>query len=128
MSPGGKNEIQKIYDAGNDDFRAELEVALEYLRMQDRIQWQRPRAAKLSKCVEFRDFFEIRLFVNSTQHRPIGFFGPGENEFTILLWAIEKGNALRPDGWCKQANQRRKHLINGVATAVTLNVEGDTDA
>ncbi len=128
VSPGGKNEIQNTYDSGNDDLKVELEVELEYLSVRDRELWLRPHAAKLSKCSEFRDFFEIRLFANQVQQRPIGFFGPGQNEFTILLWAIEKGGELKPQEWCKKANRRRLQLIDGETIAKPLELEGNEDA
>lgn len=128
LSPRGKNEIQEIYDSGSDDLRAELEVELAYLSVRSREEWQRPHAAKLSKCEEFRDFFEVRLFADRVQHRPIGFFGPGQNEFTVLLWAIEKGGKLTPAEWCKKANRLRKQLLNNQATTQPLQLEGDTDA
>ncbi len=67
------SEIQQTYNAGTATLKAELEVALEYLRVQKREGWRRPHAAKLSKCKDFRDFFEIRMFADRLQQRPIGF-------------------------------------------------------
>lgn len=128
VSPGGKNEIQETYDSGSDGLRAELEVGLTFLTPRSREEWRRPRVAKLSKCDEFRDFFEIRLFADRVQYRPIGFFGPGQNEFTILIWAIEKGRKLIPEEWCAKANRRRKQLIAGQATSQSLKLEGEIDA
>jgi hypothetical protein len=81
----------------------------------------------MSKCKEFRDFFEIRFFANNVQQRPIGYFGPGECDFTILIWAIEKGNKLIPEEWCKKANRFRKKIIEGTANAKPLKFEGDPE-
>lgn len=120
VSSSGKNEVQEVYDDGTDDLRAELEVALDYLTVRDRSEWRRPMAAKLSRCNTFRDFFEIRCFANNVQQRPIGYFGPGANDFTILLWAIEKGNELIPLDWCKMADRRRKKLLAKTATTKKL--------
>ena len=125
VTPSGKNEVQKIYDNGSDDLKASFEVRLAYLMVRDRQDWQRPHAHKMSKCSEFRDFFEIRFLADKVQQRPIGYFGPNDNEFTILIWAIEKGNKLDPAGWCEIANRRRKDIINGNAQAICLQLEGD---
>lgn len=124
-SSRGKNEVQETYDSGTDALKAGLEVALAYLKVRNRQNWQRPHAAKMSKCEEFRDFFEIRFKANNLQQRPIGYFGPGENDFTILIWATEKGNKLIPEEWCKKANRFRNEIINGTAQAISLKLDGD---
>lgn len=127
VSASGKNEVQTTYDSGSDALKAELEVEVAYLKVRGREEWQRPHAAKLSKCTEFRDFFEIRLFADNVQQRPIGYFGPNPNDFTILLWAHEKGGKLKPDNWCKKANRLRKEIIAGTATVADLMFEGDEE-
>lgn len=125
VSTGKKNEIQNKYDEGNDNLKADFEVALEYLIVREKKEWLRPSAARLTKCSEFRDFYEIRFFSNHTQQRPIGYFGPGKNDFTILLWAIEKGNKLIPEGWCTQANKRMNQIINRQVIPVKLILEDE---
>lgn len=120
VSQSGKNEIQDTYKKGNAELKASLEVAFEFLKAQDKSSWIRPKAAKMSKCKMFRDFYEVRFFANNTQQRPIGFFGPGRNDFTILLWATEKGGSLIPDGWCKQANDRMNQIKNAKASTAKL--------
>ena len=120
VSRRGKNEIQQIYDEGTDDLQAELMVEIEYLAARSRSDWIRPHAAKLKNCKGFKDFFEIRLFADKVQQRPIGYFGPDEIDFTILLWAIEKGNKLCPADWCGIANRRRVQIEEGLATSEEL--------
>jgi hypothetical protein len=122
-SSGGKNDVQATYDAGTEELKAELEVELDYLKVRGREEWRRPYAAKLSKCNEFRDFFEIRFCANRVQQRPIGYFGPNGNDFTILLWATEKGGKLKPADWCSKANRRRNEILNGTAEAVPLKLD-----
>lgn len=124
VSSKGKNEVQGIYSSGTENLKAELEVALEYLKVRERLEWRRPHAAKLSKCDGFRDFFEIRFFADRLQQRPIGYFGPQQNDFTILLWATEKGGRLDPANWCQKANRRRSEIIDGVATVIDLKLDG----
>ena len=124
---GGRNDAQETYDSGTDELKAGLEVALAYLQVRDRQDWRRPHAHKMSKCNEFRDFFEIRFSANNLQQRPIGYFGPKEGDFTILIWATEKGNKLKPEKWCEKANRRRNEIINNKAKAIILTLEGDPE-
>ncbi|WP_340121299.1 hypothetical protein [Methylobacter svalbardensis] len=126
-SSSGKNEVQETYDSGTEELKAELEVALAYLKVRNRQDWRRPHAHKMSKCKEFRNFFETRFFANRLQQRPIGYFGPEENDFTILIWATEKGNKLNPENWCGKSNRRREEIINGNAKAKCLKLEGDPE-
>lgn len=121
----GKNEVQGTYDKGADDLRAGLSVALEYLRMQDRQDWARPKAARLDKNKTFRDYYEIRFKAGNLQQRPIGYFGPGSNDFTILIWATEKGNKLLPPTWFDIAERRRKQIESGECDAPFLILEED---
>ena len=44
-----RNETQETYDAGTDDLQAQLEVAIQYLRDNERQYWQRPKATKMNK-------------------------------------------------------------------------------
>lgn len=90
VSASGRNEVQATYDSGNDDLKAELEVEIAYLEVRERDEWRRPHAAKLSKCSEFRDFFEIRLFANGVQQRPIGYFGPGRRTSRFCFGLMKK--------------------------------------
>lgn len=128
ISARGQNEVQATYDSGSDDLKAELEVAIEFLKPRERTEWRRPQAAKLSKCKEFRDFFEIRIFADRVQQRPIGYFGPNPNDFTILLWAHEKGGKLKPENWCKKANRLRNEIIAEAATTIELLLDEDGGA
>lgn len=119
VSHSGRNEIQKKYDASTPTVQAGLTVSLEYLRIRAKPDWQRPAAAKLTKCSKFRDFYEIRFFAENTQQRPIGYFGPGENDFTILVWAIEKGRLI-PEGWCDEAYAKMQKIQSGSFSVTKL--------
>lgn len=125
VASNGSSQVQSAYDSGSAALKAELEVELEYLKIRGREEWRRPHAAKLTKCDDFRDFYEIRMYSDRVQQRPIGYFGPGANDFTILLWATEKGGKLYPENWCKKANRLRKEIRDGIATVKVLKLEGD---
>jgi|SRR5690554_2738259 len=107
-----KAKAQQEYDSGSFDLQAALDAELNYLRKLPKSDWRRPSAAKLTKGKkgDFRDYYEIRFMADKKQQRPIGYFGPGENEFTILIWAHEKGNSLVPNQWRTQADNARANL------------------
>jgi hypothetical protein len=115
VTDGGKNNIQDTYESSNDELKAEFESIVSRLLKCQRQEWTRPDAAKLNKAGKsgFRDYFEIRFFANKKQQRPIGYFGPGDNEFTILIWATEKGNQLKPATWREKADHAREVISAG---------------
>lgn len=114
-SAGGHSEVQECYDAASAALQASFLVAVEYLQEQPRQNWVRPKAAKLQKGgkADFKEYFEIRFKCENVQQRPIGYFGPKENQFTILIWATEKGGKIRPTTWKTVADNRRIAIENG---------------
>ncbi len=46
--------------------------------------------------------YELRVGCSGVQYRPLGCYGPGIREFTILHGAVEKGGKL-PRGTCESA-------------------------
>jgi hypothetical protein len=120
VHPSGKCEVQETYDSGSAELQASLEVALGYLKSQPKQDWRRPNASKLNKERRFRDFYEIRFKANKVQQRPIGYFGPNSEDFTILIWAIEQGNALKPKAWHDIATRHMTDIKAGKANAREL--------
>ena len=49
----------------------------------------------VSALVGWPGLVELRVGSAGTQYRPLGFYGPGRREFTIVLGAIEKGKLPR---------------------------------
>jgi hypothetical protein len=76
--------------------RAEFRATLNGLRAQPPIQgWCRPFGFdRLSG--KYRDLGKLRFKADKVQHRPLGFFGPGKNEFTLLIWATERDGKFYP--------------------------------
>lgn len=116
------SDVLKKYNDASAAVQAGFDVQLEYLMVRPRTEWRRPEVAKLNNKVAYKDFFEIRFFADRVQHRPIGFFGPNEDDFTIVLWAIEKGDQLIPKSWNKISNTRREEIKSKVATAVEFDI------
>ncbi len=55
---------------------------------------------------------EIRFEIHNRQFRPLGCYGPGKREFTILIGAEEKGNRLKPPGVLETAKERRELVLH----------------
>lgn len=68
--------------------------------------WDRPDVGQL-RGKECKGLFEIVIFADNVQHRPIGYFS-GKCEFTFVVFAVEKGGKLTPPNICKTAKERIK--------------------
>ncbi len=98
VSGNGSHPFRDWYEALDDNIRAAFDARLRSLRQQPRNGWSMPHFRMLhGPCAGLG---EIRFKVGRVQYRPLGFFGPGANEFTLLVGAIEKGGALRPKNAC----------------------------
>lgn len=87
--------------------RQRLKSALNTLLMvlETRDELDRPAVGQLhGKC---RGLYELVLFVDKIQFRPIGCYGPRPGEFTLLAGATEKGSQLFPENICATAQARR---------------------
>lgn len=84
--------------------QTEITTTLRYLQTQK--LWGRPYSAHLKG--KFKQIHEIRIRWDGNQYRPLGFFGPNEGEFTLLIGAIEKGSKFEPKNAPAIANERRK--------------------
>lgn len=130
VAAGRPNEIQNRYDA-SPQIQAAMDVAWDYLKVRSREQWSHPRnhSAKLSgRKKDFRDYYEIRLFAGKVQHRPIGYFGPNLRDFTILIWATEKGGKFTPASWRTTADSRRNQIQEGQAHVIDFDFSASQEA
>jgi hypothetical protein len=75
--------------------RVKIERQFAYLAtVRDRLDWKRPVAAKL-KGKRYSILYEIRIAWDKIQYRPLGCFGPKEEEeFTLLIGATEKSKGV----------------------------------
>lgn len=53
--------------------------------------------------------YELRIVCSGVQYRPLGFYGPQQKQFTILIGSTEKGKV--PTSTLKVADERRKLVI-----------------
>lgn len=57
----------------------------------------------------WNDIYELRIVFSGVQYRPLGFYGPGRWQFTLLVGGIEKGRL--PRGLLRTADERRKIVL-----------------
>lgn len=121
----GNREVRRHYDRASDEVKAEFDVHWEMLQARPRSEWGRPAAAKLRPEVKngYRDFFEFRFSAEKVQQRPIGYFGPGDAHFTLLIWATEKGNKFVPPDTIKTCNVRRSAVAENAHYAAPWDEE-----
>ena len=111
----GTDEIDEWYSALRPKLRAKVLTGLEYLRDHPIQDWVRPRVAPLHG--ECKGLNEIRFRLGKVQWRLIGFFGPGQNEFTIVIIAMEKNGRFEPRDTCKMAQHRKLKIIDNLGRA-----------
>lgn len=110
VSAAGTNKIEAHYDGQSPSVQAAFDNAVRFLAQRPPNDWREPYAKKLKGDCD--GLVEIKFKADGVQQRPLGFYGPGRMEFTILFWAIEKGGKFVPKGACKLALGRK----NGVKT------------
>lgn len=87
----GVNEIENWLQSVPKKFRARVERFIFYLETQ-----QDMRCKYFKSYKGYNNIYELRFTNNTIEHRPLGCFGPMDNEFTILLHAVEKDGKLEP--------------------------------
>lgn len=80
--------------------------ALSQMRVDE---WRDPWAKTLHG--DGKGLVEIRFKAENVQFRPIGFFGPNRNQFTILLCAKEIGGKFVPRQACNLAQGRKNEVL-----------------
>jgi hypothetical protein len=122
VSPVGSTALQKTIDAQDEAVIQQFKVRVRYLANTPKGDWKKPHALKLQGVT---DIYEIRFKANGIERRPFGFFGPGQKEFTILVWATHKQAIYDPNDAIKTADSRRKDIQTGSACCVPLKIDGE---
>ena len=86
--------------------KKKLNTRLDY--MAAIVHWDERFAKMLSGDCD--GLFEVRFRIGRTQYRPLGCFGPGDQEVTLLIGAKEVNGHFRPLSACTTA-QHRKALV-----------------
>jgi hypothetical protein len=67
--------------------------------------WPAQYISALKTC---HGIYELKIVSSGVQYRPLGYFGPSRQEFTLLMGSIEKGGELEPRDFRKIAERRRE--------------------
>jgi hypothetical protein len=86
----GVNTIRPWLDSLPQKARAKINARLLFMRAID--LWPEQYVSALKGWPELMEF---RVVADGNQFRPLGFYGPGRHEFTLVLGAIEKGKLPR---------------------------------
>jgi hypothetical protein len=72
---------------------------------------------------QYRELGKLRFKAGNAQHRPLGFFGPGVSEFTLLIWATERDGKYHPPGVRDTALERMNRIKDGKAQVYEFDFE-----
>lgn len=122
VSENGRNDTQKELDSARSAIIEHFAARLRHLANTPKIDWHEPHAKKLQGV---QDIYEIRFKAQGRQFRPLGFFGPGAGDFTVVVWAGKKQQVYRPADAINTAAERRSFILEGRATAVPLQIDGE---
>jgi hypothetical protein len=104
LDPRGVNLIRKWLEGLPDKARAKINARI--LFMQAIADWPEQY---ISAIRGWPKLVELRVVSAGNQYRPLGFYGPGKREFTLVLGAIEKGKL--PKRIWETADENRKIVI-----------------
>lgn len=109
VDASGENCIKAWMDSIGVKPRSKINSLLRTLENVPRAQWH-----QYSKYIENLkgavDLWEIKAYVDKVRWRPIGCLGPGENTFTLLAGAIERGGKFEPATALDTAQQRKNEV------------------
>jgi hypothetical protein len=114
-SEAGNNLIKEWYRRQDEAVQADFDVTLNNLA--GTVDW---RGLKEFKALhgKHRGLGEIRFKTNNVQYRPVGFFGPGRREFTLLVGCKKKQQIYDPPDAFDLALKRRTFWTQGKGTIV----------
>jgi hypothetical protein len=99
--------VKDSYDAGCKKLRAKFLSRITTLAQLEFFEWREPPFKMLHG--ECDGLGEIRFKADGVQQRPLG-FRSGTREFTIVFWAVEKGNKFVPrDAYRRLLNGKSKY-------------------
>jgi hypothetical protein len=110
----GTDVVTQWYVNATGKARAALDGRMIYLRQQPRHGWVREPYDTLRDGIG-----EVRFKSAHIWHRPLGFFGPGRNEFTFLFFAT-KTDEFIPRNAIDIAVVRRNAVLNDPNIAIRL--------
>ncbi|MFZ2445469.1 MAG: hypothetical protein WAW37_03855 [Syntrophobacteraceae bacterium] len=109
--------MEEWYLMLSQEARAEFDVLLDILRVNEQRRW----SYRVEQLTNYPGIYEIRFKHKNIQHRPLGFFGPHQLEFTFLIPAREQGDRFKPKNAPKTAINRRSQILENEELADEYN-------
>lgn len=92
--------------------RAKIKVRLSYLKKTKK--WGSKLVKKL-QGKKFDPIYEVRISGRNVEYRPLGFYGPGEQDFTLVIGARKKSGKRKKPSWeptnARETAKKRYELI-----------------
>lgn len=117
LSPDGTDEIRAAYDAKQRQARQKFGSRLRILSELPFEEWHSALYKDLHGPAV--GIGEIRFEADKLQQRVLG-FRSGDGEFSLVFWAIEKGNKFVPLSAPATALARKSAVISGKDTTNAL--------
>jgi hypothetical protein len=108
--PQGYEEVATWYAAQTPTVQAAFDQRLKNLAQMKPQEWREPYTKQLEGPCD--GLVEIRFKADRVQHRPLGFYGPGRMEFTIVFVACEIGDRFDPQNACEVALARKADVLH----------------
>ena len=109
VSANGTDEIRAWYEQASKQTQARFLSRIKILAQLPLAEWNENFYKNLrGPC---NGLSEIRFKSDNVQQRPLGFHS-GDNEFTILFCATERGNKFVPLSACEKALARKAEVLN----------------
>jgi len=122
VSGDGTDEVRTWYEESNSkDIRSKFFSRLRALSGLPFQEWRPPIFRWLDDGIG-----EIRFKADRVQQWPLGFRGPGENQFTIVFCATEKGDRFVPRDAIQRAIDRKSEIERHEATSTPCWLLTDT--
>ena len=121
VTPSGVSDVQRWIDALEGAARDELEDVLAYLRISNVGDWKRPYFGPMRDGLH-----EIRFNHANVEYRIFGAFGPGQQQFSMLVGAAKTNGKGRgktkyvPKNAIKTARSRKRELDQNAARTTEI--------
>lgn len=120
VAPNGDAEVYRWHQSQGPNVQGKFDRRLHDLQQMAPAEWRDPFTKQLEGDCD--GLVEIRFKADRVQHRPLGFYGPGRLEFTILLFAIERGDRFEPTDACAIALRRKDEILANVQRSRIIDV------
>ena len=113
ISGEGVDQIRVRYDAQDGGVQAALTAVMEVLEAISRDRWPEScfKSLENRKGSQCEGLDELKLEVEGVHYRILGFSGPRDDDFTMLL-PLKKDDDPTYKASCEEAQKRKAEVIN----------------